>query len=67
MSNFSVLSALISGARNLNTSVLSAEEPANELPASVSDAEQWLKNSRWQNANRIHGPRGLLDKHYQQQ
>ena len=66
-SDSSVLSALISRARNLNTSVVSAEEPANELPASVSDAEQWLKNSRWQNANRIHGPRGLLDKHYQQQ
>jgi len=31
--------ALSSGACNLNTSVVSAEEPANELPASVSDVE----------------------------
>ena len=31
--------ALSSGARNLNTSVVSAEEPANELPATVSDVE----------------------------
>ena len=31
--------ALSSRARNLNTSVVSAEEPANELPASVSDVE----------------------------
>ena len=37
--NFNVLAALSSAARNLNTSVVSAEEPASELLASVSDFE----------------------------
>ena len=64
MRNFDVLAASSSAARNLNTSVVPAKEPANELPASVSDFESNSGSTTQDGKTQIEFTHHEVDRNY---